>query len=75
MVLENRLLRRIFEPKRDVVTGKWRRLHIEELNDLYLDDKMRGAGHVAHMGERRGEEHIEFWWEDLRKKTIWKTQA
>jgi len=34
-VLENRVLRRIFEPKRDQITGKWRRLHYEELNDLY----------------------------------------
>jgi hypothetical protein len=34
-VLENRALRRIFEPKRDQITGKWRKLHYEELNDLY----------------------------------------
>jgi hypothetical protein len=34
------LLRRIFGPKRDEVTGKWRRLHNEELNDVYSDDKM-----------------------------------
>jgi len=34
-VFENRMLRRIFEPKRDKVTGKWRKLHNEELNDLY----------------------------------------
>jgi hypothetical protein len=34
-VFENRVLRRIFEPKRDAVTGDWRKLHIEELNDLY----------------------------------------
>jgi len=57
------VLRKIFEPKRDEVTGKWRRLHNEELNDLYSSPnsvrvitsrKMRWAGHVAHMGERRG---------------------
>ena len=35
MAFENRVLRRIFEPKRDAVTGEWRRLHNEELNDLY----------------------------------------
>jgi len=35
-VFQNRMLKRIFEPKRDGVTGEWRRLHYEELNDLYL---------------------------------------
>jgi len=35
MVFENRVLRKIFGPKRDEVTGEWRKLHIEELNDLY----------------------------------------
>jgi len=62
-VFENRVLRRIFGPKRDEVTGKWRKLHNEELNDLYSSPnivrvikyrKMRWAGHVARMGERRG---------------------
>ena len=54
-VLENRMLRRIFGPKRDEVTGDWRKLHNEELNDLYSPNivreikwrKMRWAGHVA----------------------------
>jgi len=58
---ENRVLRRIFEPKRDEVTGEWKRLHNQELYDLYSLDimrviksrKMRLAGHVAHMGDRR----------------------
>jgi hypothetical protein len=58
---ENRVLRRIFGPKRDVVTGEWRKLHSEELHDLYSSPsiiriiksrRMRGAGHVARMGER-----------------------
>jgi len=62
-VLENRVLRIIFGPKRDEVTGEWRKLHNEELNDLYcsLDivrviksRRMRWAGHVARMGQRRG---------------------
>ena len=62
-VSENRALRRIFGPKRDEVTGKWRKLHNEELNDPYCSPnivrviksrRMRWAGHVARMGERRG---------------------
>ena len=62
-VFENKVLRRIFGPKRDEVTGGWRKLHNEELNDLYVTPnivrviksrRMRWAGHVARMGERRG---------------------
>jgi hypothetical protein len=62
-VFENRVLRRIFGPKRDEVTGERRRLHNEELNDLYSSPniiqvikstKMRWAWHVARMGENRG---------------------
>jgi hypothetical protein len=58
---ENRVLRRIFGPKRDEVTGEWRKMHNEELHNLYtsLDIsqvksmRMRWAGHVARMGEQR----------------------
>ena len=62
-MFENRVLRRIFGPKRDEVTGEWRKLHNEELNDLYFSphivrviksNRMRWGVHVAHMGERRG---------------------
>ena len=61
-VFENMVLRRIFGPRRDEVTGKWR-LHKEELNDLYCSPnivlvikwrRMRWAGHVARMGEEMG---------------------
>jgi hypothetical protein len=61
-VFENRVLRRVFWSKRDEVTRKWRKLHNEELSDLYSlpnmvrvvkSRRMRGAGHVAHMGEGR----------------------
>jgi len=57
------VLGRIFGPRRDEVTGEWRRLHNEELNDLYTSPnivqviklrRMRWAGHVARMGEERG---------------------
>jgi hypothetical protein len=59
---ENRVLRRIFGPKMDGVTGGWRKLHNEELHDLYSSSniiriiksrRMRWAGHVARMGEKR----------------------
>jgi hypothetical protein len=61
-VFENRVLRRIFGPKRDEATGDWRRLYNEELNDLYSSPnsirviksrRMRWMGHVARMGEKR----------------------
>jgi hypothetical protein len=61
-VFENRVLRRIFGPKRDEVTGEWRQLHNEELHDLYSSPniiriiksrRMKLAGHVARMGEKR----------------------
>jgi hypothetical protein len=59
---ENRVLRRIFGPKRDEVTGEWRKMHNRELHDLYSSPsiiriiksrKMRWAGHVARMGANR----------------------
>jgi hypothetical protein len=62
-VLENRVLRRIFGPKRDEAAGEWRRLHNEELNDLYSSPniirviksiRMRWVGHVARRGEKGG---------------------
>jgi hypothetical protein len=60
-VFENRVLRRIFGPKRNEVRGEWRKLHNEELHDLYSSPiiviksrRMRWAGHVARMGEERG---------------------
>jgi hypothetical protein len=62
-VFKNRVLRRIFGPKRDEMTGEWRRLHNEELNDLYSSPniirviksiRMRWVGHVTRMGEKRG---------------------
>ena len=61
-MFENIVLRRIFGPRRDEVTGEWRRLHNEELSDLYSSSnivrviksrRMRWAGHVARMGEER----------------------
>jgi hypothetical protein len=61
-VFDNRVLRRIFGPKRNEVTGEWRKLHNEELHILYSSPniirqiktrKLRWAGHVEHMGEER----------------------
>jgi hypothetical protein len=66
-VFKNRVLRRIFGPRRDKVTGEWRKLQSEELNDLYCSPniirviksrRMRRAEHVAFIG--RGV-HMEFW--------------
>jgi hypothetical protein len=61
-VFENRFLRRIFGPKRDEVSGEWRKFHNEELHNIHSSPdvirqiksrRMRWAGHVAHMGEER----------------------
>ena len=61
--MENRVLRRIFGPKRNAVTGELRKIHNKELHDLYFSFKifwviksrrMSWAGHVARMGKRRG---------------------
>jgi hypothetical protein len=61
-VFENRVLRKIFGPKRDEVTGEWRKLHNDELCDLYSlpsiiriikSRRMRWAGHVARMEEEK----------------------
>jgi hypothetical protein len=61
-VFENRMLRRIVEPKRDELIGGWRKLHNEEFHDLYWlpsviivinSRKVKWTGYVAHMGEKR----------------------
>jgi hypothetical protein len=73
-VFENRVLGRIFGPKRDEVTGEWRKLHNYELNDLYSpiivrvvkSRRMRRSWQVARMG--RGEVYTGFWWGNLRER-------
>jgi hypothetical protein len=76
------VLRRIFGPKRDEVTGEWRKLHNEELRDLYSSPsiirimksmRMRWAGHVTRMG-RRGT-RIDYWWENQRERDTRKTKS
>jgi len=75
-VFENTVLRRIFGPMRDEVTGEWGKLHNEELNDLYCSPnivrviklKMRWAGHVARMGERRREVYTGIRFGNLRAR-------
>jgi hypothetical protein len=73
-VTENRLLRRIFVPKREKVTGEWRKLHSEEHNYLYSSPnsfrvmksrRIRWAGRVGSVG--RGEVHTGFWWRNPRE--------
>jgi hypothetical protein len=72
-VFENRVLRRIFRPKRDEVTGDWRKLHNEELHNLYSlpniirlikSRRMKWVGHVARM-VRRGM-RVGYWWESQK---------
>jgi hypothetical protein len=74
-VFENRMLRRIFDPKRDEVTGDWRKLHNEELHKLYSlpniirmfkSRRMRWVGHVTRM--RRRAMHIGYWWERQKER-------
>jgi hypothetical protein len=75
-VFEKSVLRRIFGPKGDEVTGEWRKLHNEELHDLYTSSPsiikiiksrmMRWAGHVVRMG-RRGT-LIDYWWDSQRER-------
>ena len=78
-VFENRVLRRIFGPKRDEVTGEWRKLHKEELNDLYSTRntvralkprRMRCARHAVRKVRGEG-----FGGKTWGKETTWKTQA
>jgi hypothetical protein len=74
-VFENRVLRRVFGLKRDEVTGEWRKLHNEELRDLYSSPsiiriiksrRIRWAGHVARIGEKRNA--YNYWWESQRER-------
>jgi hypothetical protein len=81
-VFENRVLRRIFGPKRDEVAGGWRKLHNEELHNLYSSPniirmiklrRMGWSGHVARV-EKRGM-HIKFGGKATRKEITGKTKA
>ena len=74
-VFENMEFRIVFGPRKEEVMEKWRRLHKEELNDLYslpnilrviISRRMRWAGHVARMGEERG--CVGPWWGNRRER-------
>jgi hypothetical protein len=74
-VFQNRVLRKIFGPKRDEVTEDWRKLQDEELHNMYsspnlirmdMSRRIKWAGHVALMG-RRGM-HIDYWWGSQKKR-------
>jgi hypothetical protein len=73
-IFENRVLRRIFGPMRDEVTGGWRKLHSEELHNFYSSPnkirmtklgRMRWEGHVEQIGRRM---HIGYWWESQKER-------
>jgi hypothetical protein len=77
-VLKKKVLRRIFGPKKDEETGNWRKLHNDELHNLYSSPdiirmiesrRLRWAGHVTRMGRRRM--HIEYWWESQKEVHHW----
>jgi hypothetical protein len=81
-LFENRVLRRIFRPKTDVVIGGWRKLHNEKLHNLYSSPsiirmiksrRMRCAGHVARMGIRGI--YIGYWGERQKKITTRKNKT
>jgi hypothetical protein len=74
-VSEHKVLRRIFGTKRDEVTGGWRKLHDEELRNLFSPPRtiriiksrrIRWAGHIAQMG--RGETRMGYWWESQKER-------
>ena len=71
-VSENRVLRRVFVPKRDEVTGEWRKLHNEELNDLLTQhcsgDKIEKNEMGGACSAYGGEAYTGFWWGNLREK-------
>jgi len=78
MAFENRVLRNIFGPKWDELKEEWRKLHNEELNDLYSSPnivrviksrRIRWAGNVARMG--RGDVYTGFWWGNLKERDLW----
>jgi hypothetical protein len=83
-VSENRVLRRTLGSKLDEVAGEWRKLHNEELYNLYSfpsvirqikSRRMRWAGHVAGMGEEGKSTSTRSWWESRRKETTLVTEA
>jgi hypothetical protein len=72
-VFENRVLRRIFGPKRDELTGEWKKLHNEELNNLYCSPNIirvikNEMGVACSAYRRKGEAYTVFWWGNLKER-------
>jgi hypothetical protein len=81
-VFENRVLKRIYGQRRDEVTGSWRKLHNEELHNLYFSPsiirmikskRMRWTEHVARMG--KGGMHLGYWWEIQKEIDHWEDRG
>jgi hypothetical protein len=82
-VFEKRVLRRMFGPKRDEMTGDWRKLHNEEICNFYSSPSiirmiksrgMRWVGYVPRMGDRIRGMHIGYWWESQKEGDHWEDQ-
>jgi len=78
MAFKNGVLRRIFGPRMEDVTGEWRKLHSEQVNGLYPPPNTIWVIELRRMiwaGQVAGEVYARFWWGNLWERTTWKTEA